>query len=500
MITVRSRPLDERRPRKPQPSPSAVDLREVKNGRWWFVGATGLSTLAHPFLNPDARALTYFVSAALNLPPILLVLRRAPRGARAPWVFLLAAMTVLSVGNGVNAFGGAGLESVAEMCVTVGHGFLLAAAIALVLLRGRNDIGGILDLSVAAVALGGLAWTTLLYPRLRELGAPTGDQTAILVSILVLAGVLGALLRLWLTDRRQPAVGCFLTALVLALIANTLLARLQGNIVTGRGGAIEVIFMAAYAGVGLAVLSPSVDELMRPGRAPADQLTIGRLLFLGLALVADPVAGGVRQMLGLPADGPLLAIGSLLVTPLVMIRVGRLARQRQEAEHRLRHQATHDQLTGLPNRAELLARLTTALRSERGGEPAVVLLFCDLNGFKQVNDRLGHEAGDQLLAEVSARLGAGLRSGDTVARYGGDEFLVLAAAPGEQAGTVRRLSEHVENALAAPFLLAGERVTVGASIGAVVSDGGLGPDELISRADQAMYRAKQRHRAGADAA
>jgi diguanylate cyclase (GGDEF)-like protein len=294
-------------------------------------------------------------------------------------------------------------------------------------------------------------------------------------------------------------VGYFLAALVLALIANVGLARIQGNIVTGRGGTLEVIFMVAYACVGLAVLSPSVDELMRPGPAPADRLTIGRLLFLGLALLADPVVGGVRQLFGLPADGPLLTIGSLLITPLVLVRVWRLARQREEAEHRLRHQATHDQLTGLPNRAELLVRLAGALRSERAGEPAVVLLFCDLNGFKQVNDRLGHEAGDDLLTEVSARLGAGLRSGDTVARYGGDEFLVLSTAPGEQAETARRLTEHVERALAAPFRLAGERVVVGSSIGAAISDGTLGPDELISRADQAMYGAKQRHRAGARA-
>jgi diguanylate cyclase (GGDEF)-like protein len=471
----------------------------VKNGRRWFVAATGLLTLAHPFLAPDARALTYFVSAALGLPPILVLLRRAPRGSRTPFALLLAAMTALSVGNAVNTFGGTGRNGVAEICVTIGHGCLLAAAIALVLLRGRNDIGGILDLAVAAVAIGGLAWTTLLYPRLAALHAATGDQVSILVSILVLAGVLGALLRVWLTDRRQPAVGWFLTALVLALIANTLLARVQGNIVTGRGGAIEVIFMAAYLCVGLAVLSPSVDDLLRPGPAPADRLTVGRLVFLGLALLADPLVAGLRQMLGEPADGPLLTIGSLLITPLVMIRVGRLARQRQAAEHQLRHQATHDQLTGLPNRAELLARLSAGLRSERAGEPAVVLLFCDLNGFKQVNDRLGHEAGDQLLSEVAARLGAGLRTADTVARYGGDEFLVLASAPGEQAETVRRLTEHVENALAAPFRLAGEQVAVGASIGSAVSDGTLGPDELISRADHAMYGAKQRDRAGARA-
>jgi diguanylate cyclase (GGDEF)-like protein len=467
----------------------------VRNGRRWFLAVTGLLTLAHPFLDPDWRAYTYFVAAALAIPPIVAVLRRAPRGARAPWALLLTAMGILSIGNALNAFGGPGVLGVVEAGVTIGHGALLSAAVALVLLRGRNDIGGMLDVSVAAVAVGGLAWTTLLYPRMVQLNAPLGDQIAILVSVLVLSGVAGALLRLWFTDQRLPAVGFLLVGLLLALVGNTALARIQGTIVSGRGGALEFFFMGAYMCVGLAMLSPTVDELMRPGAAPVDELSTSRLAFLGLALIADPLAGGIREMLGEKADGVLLSAGALLITPLVMIRVGRLARQRQEADRRLRHQATHDLLTGLPNRAELLARLTGALRDERRTEAGVVLLFCDLNGFKQVNDRLGHEAGDQLLAEVSARLGAGLRAGDTVARYGGDEFLLLATEPGGPDGAARRLTEHVRAALAVPFRLGGEQVTVGASVGAVISDGRMGADELISHADRAMYRAKQEHRA-----
>jgi diguanylate cyclase (GGDEF)-like protein len=452
-------------------------------------------TLAHPFLGADARAYTYFFSAALVIPPIVAVLRRAPRGARAPSALLLVAMSILSVGNALNAFGGPRMQGAVEASVTIGHGILLAAAVALVLLRGRNDIGGMLDVSVAAVSVGGLAWTTLLYPRMLALSASLGDQVAILVSVLVLSGVAGALLRLWFTDQRLPAVGYLLVGLLLALIGNTALARTHGTIVSGRGGALELFFMGAYMCVGLAMLSPTGDELMRPGAAPLDELSTSRLAFLGLALAADPVAGGIREMLGQKADGVLLSAGALLITPLVMIRVGRLARQRQEAERRLRHQATHDLLTGLPNRAELLGRLAVALRGERRGDPSVVLLFCDLNGFKQVNDRLGHEAGDQLLAGVSARLGTGLRAGDTVARYGGDEFLLLAAEPGGQDETVRRLTEHVREALAVPFPLGDEQVTVGASVGAVISDGRLDADELISYADRAMYRAKQDHRA-----
>jgi diguanylate cyclase (GGDEF)-like protein len=255
-----------------------------------------------------------------------------------------------------------------------------------------------------------------------------------------------------------------------------------------------MFFLLTYLCVGAAPLHPSVHELSRPGPTPEDRLSVGRLVFLGAALVVDPLVGGARQMIGLPTDGPLLAIGSLLVAPLVMIRVGRLAHQRQQAEQALLHQATHDTLTGLPNRGELLTRLGAALARERvARRPAVVLLFCDLNGFKEVNDRLGHLAGDLLLTEVGARIRAGLRAGDTLARYGGDEFLVLCEETAQQEA-VARLCGHIESALALPFAIAGETVLISSSIGAVISDGATHADELITRADQAMYRAKQRRR------
>ena len=450
--------------------------------------------VAHPFLTPYGRAVNYLLSALLTIPPIVHLLRTGARDARRPWWLLLTAMAILSTGNGISAFGGPGMHKTVELCVTAGHATLLAAAVALVLRRGRNDIGGMLDVSVAAIGLGGLLWTALLSPRLQDIGVAQGEQVALLVSVLVLAGVLGALLRLWLGDRRLRSLQLLLLSLSTALVGNIVLAWLSGTMTTGSDAAIEVAFIVAYGSVGLAVLDPSVHLMTRPGAAPVDALSFGRLAFLGLALVADPVAGGMREMFGLDADGPLLAVGSLLVAPLVMVRVGRLARQREQAEARLRHQATHDLLTGLPNRAELLTRLDTALaREAAAARPSVVLLFCDLNGFKAVNDRLGHVAGDELLTEVGRRIRAGLRAGDTLARYGGDEFLLLCEDPAQEAATLR-LTEHVRQALGVPFQLSGHQVTIGSSIGAVLSDGDLGADELISRADQAMYRAKQADR------
>ena len=450
-----------------------------------------LLLVAHPLLPAEVRGYTYLASSTISVPALLIALRRAPWP---PWWLLLGAMLALTAGNAVAASAGTTVEPAVQVLITLGHAGLLAAAVALVLRRGRYDVGGMLDVAVAAIALNGLIWTVLLFPRLQAMNAGAGEQLTILVAILALAGVLGALLRLWFAGGRVPALGLLLTSLSVALVGNIAMAYTAGRITDGRPVPVELSFMLAYGLVGLAVLHPSAAELLHPSSAPADRLSTRRLAFLALALMVTPVAGGIREMLGKAADGPLLTAGSLLVTSLVVVRVGRLAQQRERAELKLRHQATHDLLTGLPNRAELIDRLTGALDRERfAGRPAVALLFCDLNGFKQVNDRLGHETGDQLLTAVAERIQAGLRTGDTLARYGGDEFLLLCEDDAPEAAAVR-LTTHVECALADPFQLAGETVTIGSSVGAVVSAGGQAAGELICQADEAMYRAKERHR------
>jgi diguanylate cyclase (GGDEF)-like protein len=465
----------------------------------WHAIALVALLVVHPLLPAEVRPYTYLASSVLAIPALGIALRRDPW---APWWILLGAMVSLSAGNTVAALAGvAGGPSggpAVQILITLGHAGLLAAAVALVLRRGRFDIGGMLDVAVAAIALNGLVWTVLLYPRLQVMRTEPGEQLATLIGILALAGVLGALLRLWFAGGRVPALALLIASLTVALIGNIVMAYTAGRLTEGRPIGVDLSFMLAYGLVGLAVLHPSAGELVRPSSAPADRLSTARLIFLVLALLANPVAGGVREMLGQAVDGPLLAAGSLLVTSLAAVRVGRVAQQRERAEQRLRHQATHDLLTGLPNRAELLTRLAAALDRERAaGRPSVVLLFCDLNGFKRVNDRLGHEAGDQLLTGVAERLRAGLRPGDTVARYGGDEFLLLCEDDAPEA-TAARLAAHVERALTEPFVLAGEQVTIGSSVGAVVSAGDAGADELISRADQAMYVAKEAVQNGAN--
>lgn len=165
------------------------------------------------------------------------------------------------------------------------------------------------------------------------------------------------------------------------------------------------------------------------------------------------------------------------------------ALRRQEEE--LRTAALRDHLTGLPNRLLLEDRLTQAgLRAARDPSYRFAVLLLDLDGFKAVNDTLGHAAGDQLLIMVAGRLTTLLRRTDTVARLGGDEFVVLVGgvhgADGHE--TVR---EAIQSALSEPFLIDDQPVTVGVSIGVAVSgDGAADPDRLLREADAAMYREK----------
>jgi len=162
------------------------------------------------------------------------------------------------------------------------------------------------------------------------------------------------------------------------------------------------------------------------------------------------------------------------------------------ARDRLDDQATHDALTGLPNRASLYASIPPALDVARGMRGGVALLFCDLDAFKEVNDSLGHAAGDRLLVEVAERFTAVMPPGAMVARLGGDEFSVL--LPDVRHVTeAERCAQAMVDALVTPFQLGGRRAAVGVSIGiARFPDGGAADaDALMRQADVAMYLAKR---------
>ena len=167
----------------------------------------------------------------------------------------------------------------------------------------------------------------------------------------------------------------------------------------------------------------------------------------------------------------------------------------RRTEERIRHDALHDALTGLPNRALLMERLSDAVARADAEGRSLALFFLDVDHLKVLNDSLGHHAGDELLRAIGPRLGAVLRPEDMIARFGGDEFAVLCEGVGDEAHALR-VAERLVRAFAHPFEVRGEPRFCSTSVGVVVSDpdGPRGADELLSDADAALYRAKERGR------
>jgi diguanylate cyclase (GGDEF)-like protein len=164
-----------------------------------------------------------------------------------------------------------------------------------------------------------------------------------------------------------------------------------------------------------------------------------------------------------------------------------------EKQAELERLAHHDNLTGLPNRKLLQDRLQQALRRASANDTQVVLLFLDLDGFKRLNDTLGHEAGDEALRVVARRLGAVVRPSDTVARFGGDEFVLLLPDFDPRAtSAMQALANKCAAAVAKPFVLGDAEQVLGVSVGIACSRGEHTPETLLAQADQAMYRAKLR--------
>jgi len=165
--------------------------------------------------------------------------------------------------------------------------------------------------------------------------------------------------------------------------------------------------------------------------------------------------------------------------------------ERVAAERQLVHNALHDALTTLPNRALFADRVTNALqRAKRNPDRTFAVLFVDLDRFKTVNDSLGHPMGDHLLVEAARRIQSCLRGEDTLARFGGDEFAILLEEVRDVIG-VSRVTEQIQHALAVPIVLRGHTVVVSASIGIVLAGRGYSaPENVLRDADIAMYRAK----------
>jgi diguanylate cyclase (GGDEF)-like protein/PAS domain S-box-containing protein len=242
------------------------------------------------------------------------------------------------------------------------------------------------------------------------------------------------------------------------------------------------------------MLGRPVGDFQTPEQAASDRAAFDRLLG-GQAVVGHETVHLRRD--GRPVHLLLSAVALRDGRGRVIGATGTAAdvTAQRRAERFIRHQAYHDPLTGLPNRALFLERLGRALDGARRSGSELAVFFLDLDRFKLVNDTLGHSAGDRLLRAVAGRLRAVLRAEDMVARFGGDEFtvLLLSRAPVEVAAVVRKLIARVTE----PLDLDGQRLKISTSVGIATFPGdGEDADALIRNADLALYHAKELGRDG----
>jgi diguanylate cyclase len=446
----------------------------------------------------------------------LAVLRRRP-AERLGWWLLTAANALFVAGDGVYdvydlvLHRDAPFPSVADALYLAGYPLLFAGVARVT--QARSAAGGREARADAAmVCLGALAlsWHLLMgdYAHDGSLNA-FGKVVTLAYPVMDLGVLFIVVSSMMVRAARRPADTLLGVAVAVMLAADFVYDLQILHDTYTAGGPVDGLFLANYVLIAAAAVHPSVARPLPT--ATTQPRRRAWLPFIALASMVSPALLLTCSLLHLHVDVPVLAGVSIAMATVAAVRtsflIARLRRQTHELsaqgeslrtalvgqrrlEADLRHQAFHDTLTGLANRALLHDRIEHALSASARRPGTVALCFCDLDGFKAVNDGLGHQAGDRLLAVASKRIASVVRAGDTVARLGGDEFAVLLTDVGDPE-VVTALAERMVSVLRQPVLVDGHRVYVSASVGVAFADAQSTTERLLAEADAAMYEAKQ---------
>ncbi|MEU1973493.1 EAL domain-containing protein [Microbacterium sp. NPDC019599] len=363
--------------------------------------------------------------------------------------------------------------------------------------RPLDDQTGFIDSGIVTAGLV-LVWVLLAEPRVADTDASSLGLVLSVAYPIADIVLLGMLIGLITVPGGRSAATALLVLGVAALIVADLGATALG-LHNAANTDFDPLWLASYALWGSAALHPSMRTLSERAIESRGASTNRWAAAFAITTFVALVGLTVKRLLGLPIDGWLVGVVALVMMSMALARMKIALNQSAKANEALRetqktlaHQAAHDALTGLPNRARAVQLITAAMSGAAASGSRVALLFLDLDGFKRVNDTLGHDAGDDLLRVVAGRLRDNVRAGDIACRLGGDEFLILLAPLTEEADAVA-VAERLVPALAAPVAVAdGQTAAVGVSIGVALSQGHeTTPDMLLKEADQAVYKAKR---------
>jgi diguanylate cyclase (GGDEF)-like protein len=449
-----------------------------------------------------ARDVVSAVAAAVPMLVLSALLAGRRLAGPRPWLLLLAGLLVLAGYTAVWMFqvhvaGSVPTGPLLGLALPLSYLLFLAAAVTAVTWPVQRPRGGTVDAAVFAVSTSMFAWALLVGPYLDRLDLPMAVRLRTLAAVVVLGAIAGALAGTAWTFRAQRRPVVYLLVATVASAAGAIARQLTASPQEISGAWwVGLLWILGFSAVTAAIVDPAARILAPQLQPRKNRITPARLFALGASLCVGPIIALAQTAFGLPVDGLLIGVGSIALVPLVLVRIAQLARLRAVAEERLAHLADHDELTGLANRRLLHAHVTDALcRMARGESAGVVVLFCDVDDFKQVNDDHGHGVGDEVLLLITHRLRAAVRAGDLVARFGGDEFVVV--VEGDPATVEADALSRVEDALAEPVSIGSVLAPIAVSVGSASVALGecITPDELLAAADASMYERKRARRA-----
>jgi diguanylate cyclase (GGDEF)-like protein len=445
----------------------------------YFVSPSGTWTQTIWFV-----AIGLFAGGAI----VFAVVRQRPVGALI-WLLFAAGISSNALGTLVEAllgrvFGVETFPSLADLFYLALYPALVGGLVLLISHRSRHrDWESVVDAATIASGLGLLSWVFVIHPAAGEPGLgvlghvvsvayPVGDVVLLALMVRLLLGA----------GSRTPAIRLIAGSLLLFLGGDAAWAvfnQIGWEPTVAVEHLLQMNFLSAYTLFGGAALHPSARHAAEPGSTEARRLSAAHLLLLTTISLIAPGVLVVQVIRGEVTDGVAIAAGSAALFLLVVIRMAQLLRQVEAQAVQLRDLIRVDELTGLPNRRGWSVELPRAIeRARRDGIPLSIAMI-DLDHFKRFNDDFGHPAGDKLLKAAALLWSAALRAVDQLARYGGEEFIVLlpAANAAQAAEVIERLR---------PATPAGQTF----SAGIATWDGIETSDELLARADEALYEAK----------
>ena len=437
-----------------------------------------------------------FISGVIGLGAVA-ALFGGPRWHRArplrPWNLLGLAATLFLVGVLVRpwAVNQEGIAAYAADAFTVpGYLVMIWALVLLIWARGLER-NAVVDGLLVGIGAGLASFLLLAVPAASVEGRATA--VSILAAIYPLFDVVLLLILLnfgFTTAARQTSFRLIVAMMIALLVGDVAYAIIgaQGQLFSTP--LMDLPFLVGFVCIGAAALHPSITELTKGEPLPVQPWSWRRLLLIGPAVAAPlvliPLVADRSQL-----DRLVLAGGGAVIVCLLIFRAVSAVQDYARAQRRAEYQATHDELTDLPNRSMLSGEVNRMLTTRPALGPAVWVLFLDLDGFKLVNDSWGHAAGDELIIEVAHRLSAVVPPDAVVARVGGDEFVIACAGARERAITV---ADRVLECFTDPMLLGAAEVVISASVGiaSVTVDGAVrtSAESLMREADTAMYQAK----------